>query len=74
VSVPERRKSVGEGERYQQVAGQVDRLWILDVDGQRSLVDATCSPDASDTDLDELDLDELDAVAASVRFDEGTAL
>ena len=24
----------GQGERYQQVAGQVDRLWVLDVGGQ----------------------------------------
>ena len=54
----------GEGERWQQVAGQVDRLWILDVDGQRLVVDATYSPDAS-----EADLAELDQVVASLRFD-----
>lgn len=52
-----------EGERYQQVAGQVDRLWILDVGGQRVLVDATYSPDTS-----EVDRDELDQIAASLRF------
>ena len=40
----------GDGERYQQVAGQVDMLWILDVDGQRLLVDATYSPDTTETD------------------------
>ena len=31
------------GERYQQEAGQVDRLWILDLDGHRLLADATYS-------------------------------
>jgi hypothetical protein len=36
------------------VAGQVDRLWVLDVDGQRLLIDATYSPDATTTDRDEL--------------------
>jgi hypothetical protein len=45
----------GQGTRYQQVAGQVDRLWILDVDGQRLVVDATYSPDATPADLEELD-------------------
>ena len=53
----------GIGERYQQVAGQVDRLWILDVDGQRLLVDATYSPDASLAERDE-----LEAIAESIRF------
>jgi hypothetical protein len=42
--------STGDGERYQQVPGQVDRLWVLDVDGQRLVIDATYSPDATDTD------------------------
>jgi hypothetical protein len=40
--------------RYQQLAGQVDRLWVLDVDGQRLVVDATHSPDATPADRDEL--------------------
>jgi hypothetical protein len=35
------------GERYQQVAGQVDQLWVLDVGGQRLVVDATHSPNAT---------------------------
>ena len=35
---------------YQQVAGQIDRLWVLDVDGQRLVIDATYSPDATDAD------------------------
>jgi hypothetical protein len=43
----------GVGERWQQMAGQVDRLWILDVDGQRLVVDASHSPDATQAQLDE---------------------
>ena len=40
--------STGDGERYQQVAGQVDRLWVLDVDGQRLLIwDTSWSPSGS---------------------------
>ena len=34
----------GEGERFQQDAGQIDMLWVLDVNGQRLLVDATYPP------------------------------
>ncbi len=52
------------GSRYQQVAGQVDRLWILDVDGQRLVVDATYSPDTT-----EVDRAELGQVAESLRFE-----
>lgn len=37
----------GEAESYQQVAGQVDRLWILHVNGQRLVVDATYRPDTT---------------------------
>ena len=40
----------GKGERYQQVAGQVDRLWVLDVNGRRLVVDATYSPDTTPAD------------------------
>lgn len=54
------------GSRYQQVAGQVDRLWVLDVDGQRLVVDATYSPDAT-----AVDRAELEQVAESLLF-EGT--
>jgi hypothetical protein len=39
--------------RWQQMAGQVDRLWVLNVDGQRLLIDATNSPDATQSQLDE---------------------
>jgi hypothetical protein len=45
----------GDGERYQQMAGQVDRLWILNVAGQRLVIDATHSPDATQAQLDEED-------------------
>jgi hypothetical protein len=58
----------GLGERYQQVAGQIDQLWILDVDGQRLLVDATYSPDVT-----KQDRDELDRVVDSLRFVDTTA-
>ena len=34
---------VGGSERYQQLANQIDRLWVLDVNGQRLVVDATYS-------------------------------
>jgi hypothetical protein len=53
----------GQGERYHQVAGQVDRLWVLDVDGQRLVVDATYSPDTT-----EADRTELQQVVDSIRF------
>ncbi len=56
--------STGTGSRYQQVAGQVDRLWILDVDGQRLVVDATYSPDTS-----EVARAELARVVESLRFE-----
>jgi hypothetical protein len=58
----------GLGERYQQVAGQVDRLWVLDVDGQRLVVDATYSPDAS-----EAVREELGRIAESIRFVDAAA-
>jgi len=51
-------------DRYMQVAGQVDHLWILDVSGQRLVVDATYSPNASAADQAE-----LTAMAASIRFE-----
>ena len=44
----------GTGERYQQVPGQVDRLWVLDVNGQRLVVDATYSPDTTQADRNQL--------------------
>ena len=53
----------GLGERYEQVAGQVDRLWILNVHGQRLLVDATYSPDTTQTQRHE-----LGRIAKSILF------
>jgi hypothetical protein len=53
----------GVGERWQQIAGQVDRLWVLDVDGQRLVVDATYSPDTT-----QAQRDEEDRVVQSVQF------
>ena len=46
--------SAGEGSRYHQVAGQVDRLWILDVAGQTMIVDAAYGPDTPATVRDQL--------------------
>ncbi len=54
----------GEGERFQQVAGQVDMLWVLDVNGQRLLVDATYPPDTTDANRAE-----LMGIVESLRFE-----
>jgi hypothetical protein len=54
----------GKGERYQQVPGQVDKLWILEVGDQRLVVDATYSPDSTDAEVKE-----LLAVVESLRFE-----
>ncbi len=53
----------GVGERWQLMAGQVDRLWVLDVNGQRLVVDASYSPDTT-----QAQRDEEDRVVHSVRF------
>jgi hypothetical protein len=53
----------GYGERNQQYAGQVDMLWVLDVDGQRLLVDATYSPDTT-----KANRAELMGIVESLRF------
>jgi hypothetical protein len=42
-------------DRYQQGPGQVDRIWILNVDGQRLVVDAAYMPQATSKDRAELD-------------------
>lgn len=52
------------GERYQQMAGQVDRLWVLDVNGQTLVVDATHEPGASQEDVDE-----QTRIVESLQFD-----
>jgi hypothetical protein len=51
------------GDRYQQGPGQVDRLWILDIEGRRLVIDVTYMPAAS-----ELDQVELGKVADSIAF------
>jgi len=42
------------GDRYQQGPGQVDRLWILDIEAHRLLIDATYMPGATEQDRAEL--------------------
>ena len=43
-----------QNDRYQQVPGQVDKLWILNVDGQRLVVDATYLPATQRTEREQL--------------------
>ncbi|KQR12134.1 hypothetical protein [Cellulomonas sp. Leaf334] len=59
---PVGRFSSWEG-RWQQVPGQVDLLWIVDVDGQRITVDASLSPGTSPQEAAE-----LTDMVASTRF------
>jgi hypothetical protein len=54
----------GMGGRYEEVPGQVDRVWVLDVRGQRLVVDATYSPDTS-----QADRTQLEQIVESLRFD-----
>lgn len=49
--------------RYQQGPGQVDQLWILDVNGSRLVVDAFYMPSTTDEDREE-----LRDVVESIRF------
>lgn len=51
------------GGRYQQVAGQRDRIWVLDVRGQTMVVDASYTPAATAADRME-----LDQAVASLQF------
>lgn len=53
----------GQGSRYQQMPGQVDRLWVLEVDGHRLLIDATYT-----LDVPEADRDELQRLVESIEF------
>ena len=50
-------------DRYQQGPGQVDRLWILDIDGSRLVIDAAYMPGVT-----EQDREELFAVVDSIQF------
>ena len=45
------------------VDGQVDRVWILDVDGQRLVVNAAHGPTSSPSDIDK-----LSAMVESLKF------
>jgi hypothetical protein len=51
------------GDRYQQAPRQVDRVWILNVDGQRLVVDASYLREATRSDRAE-----LEQVVNSIRF------
>ena len=51
------------GDRFQQAPGQVDRLWILNVDGVRLVVDAYYLAGTTDDDRAE-----LERVVNSIRF------
>jgi hypothetical protein len=51
-------------DRYQQMPGQVDHLWVLDIDGVRLVVDATANPGASAEDVAE-----MAAIVDSLRFE-----
>ena len=51
------------GDRYQQAPGQVDRIWIVNVDGERLVVDAFYLPQATAADRAE-----LEEVVNSIRF------
>jgi len=50
-------------EGYEKVPGQVDMVWVIDVEGRPLVVDATYSPDASAEQRQQ-----LEAVVASIRF------
>ena len=52
------------GDRYQQGPGQVEELWILDVDGQRLVIDATHMPATSMADVAE-----LHSILRTIRFE-----
>ncbi|MBA2558114.1 MAG: hypothetical protein H0V12_12355 [Chloroflexi bacterium] len=54
----------GGSNRYQQAAGQLDRLWILDVEGTRLVIDAFEMPDATAAEREE-----LTEVVESIRFE-----
>jgi hypothetical protein len=51
-------------DRYQWGPGQVDRLWILDIDGVRLVIDAMEKPHATDEEREE-----IAAVVESIRFE-----
>jgi hypothetical protein len=54
----------GGSDRYQQAAGQVDRLWILDVEGIRLVIDAFEMPYATTEEKEQ-----LTSVVESIKFE-----
>lgn len=59
--------SVGEASRYYIAEGQVEEIWILDVDGDRQVVNASHAPGTSADDLAE-----LQEVVDSIRIEPAT--
>jgi len=51
------------GERWEKVPGQVDRMWVIEMNGQPLVIDGTYSPDAS-----QADQQQLSDVIDSIRF------
>jgi hypothetical protein len=64
------RFSLWEG-RWQQSPGQVNKLWILDVDGDRLVVDAAHGPDVSPEAVQEMD-DMVDGITFTAVRPPGT--
>ena len=56
-------EGAGGGTRFHQGPGQVDHLWVVDLDGARLVVDAFEMPGA-----DEVAVEEMHAVVESIRF------
>lgn len=56
--------AVWASDRYQQSPGQVDRLWIVDIEGSRLVIDAFEMPSATVHERDE-----LATVVESIRFE-----
>ena len=54
------------GDRYHQGPGQVDRLWILDVDGVRFVIDANWMPSATSEEREELQ-DVVESILSSAE-------
>jgi hypothetical protein len=53
----------GGSTRYHQGPGQVDRLWILDVDGKRLVIDAFSMPEATGEEIAQ-----INEIVDSIRF------
>lgn len=55
--------TTGNHVRFENVPGQVERLWVLDVGRQRLVVDASYTPDST-----KADRDELEQIVTSLQF------